>query len=115
MHQGDGARPSVTYSPEFVKQVRKLGDHRGWHRLDDVGVNVASHAKSTEGQSPVSAQRNIRFGPPFAVWSCPQAKYSGEGRLEKDVAYTELANQHGLLSERAAVLVTLFSRRPGSS
>ena len=138
---------SVTYSPEFVKQVSKgkrvpppiprdarlallgeplrgddpllghlmkLGDQRGWHRLDDVGVNVADHAKSYRTPEPRFSSAEYPLRSTFCRVELPSGQVQWR-RLEKDLAYTELANQHGLLSERAAVLVTFFSRRPGQS
>jgi hypothetical protein len=133
-------RWSVTYSPDFVKQVSKaktkrtpstatstlelpgeppggndpvlshllrLGEQRGWHHKDGIGINVAYGAKSFRTPEPRFSAKEFprrttygRFdtGGDQAVWRV----------LERDFEYQSAPNQHALIGVQAQVLVTFF-------
>ena len=133
----------VQCSPDFVKQVAKgkrsspsslaalpgqalaasdpvfghllsLGEQRGWHAVEGMGINVAFDAKSFRTPEPRFSSAEY----PFRTTFCRVQLPSGQAQwrvLSRDEPYTQLANQHGLLPERVPVLVTLFTATAFSS
>jgi len=132
---------SITYSPNFVKQVSKgkrstaakpsqvtelpgealdgndpllgfllkFAEHRGWHSQGNMGVNVAHGARSFRTPEPRFSSAQFPLRTSFARYELP----TGERRwrvLERKTRYLEEANQHGLLTLAAPVLVTFFSK-----
>ena len=93
----------------LLGHLLKLGEQRGWHHLESMGVNVAYDARSRRSPEP-------RFSPssfPFRSSFCRVELPSGQVQwrcLERDTRYQELPNQHELLPQRAPILVTFFTK-----
>ncbi|CAE7234040.1 pol [Symbiodinium sp. CCMP2456] len=98
-------------SDPLLGHLLKLGELKGWHNLENMGVNVAYDARSKRSPEP-------RFSPsqfPFRSSFCRVELPTGQAQwrvLERDVPYSELPNQHELLPSRAPILVTFFTRDP---
>ena len=87
----------------------KFAEHRGWHSQGNMGVNVAHGARSFRTPEPRFSSAQFPLRTSFARYELP----TGERRwrvLERKTRYLEEANQHGLLTLAAPVLVTFFSK-----
>ena len=130
---------SITYSPEFVKQVTKarsikpsvepasadlpgvvldgsdpvlpflmsLGEKRGWHFQNQIGIQTAYNAKSYRTPEPRFSSSEMPLRSSFGRFQ------SAEGRcvwhkLESAVQYTSLPNQHALIGCIVPILVSMF-------
>ena len=73
----------------LLGHLLKLGEQRGWHNLENMGVNVAYDARSKRSPEP-------RFSPsafPFRSWFCRVELSSGQVQwrvLERNASYQEL-------------------------
>ena len=101
----DGNDPVMGY-------LSKLCEQKGWHHLDQMGVNVAFGARSFRTPEPRFSASEYPYRTTFGRVEQPPGCYQWR-RLSTDEAYTALPNQHSLLSERFGVLVTFFKQRAG--
>ena len=92
--------------------LSKLCEQKGWHHLDQMGVNVAFGARSYRTPEPRFSASNFPYRTTFGRVEQPPGCYQWR-RLTTDEAYTSLPNQHALLSERFGVLITFFKSSAG--
>ena len=133
-------RWSITYSPDFVKQVAKgkklkpldvtsacaglpgervedgdpllaflwrLGEKRGWHLVNGIGVQVAFNGKSFRTPEPRFSATQFPLRSSYARFNLSDAQCEWR-RLEKAVKYSELPNQHALIGVTAPILISMF-------
>ena len=93
----------------FMGFLLKLGESTGWHHRDGMGVNVAFDAKSFRTPEPRFSSKAFPLRSTFARYGTEQGEYVWR-TLERNVSYTEEANQHQLLLAPAPVLVTCFTK-----
>ena len=86
----------------------RLGEQRGWHRRDGLGINVAFGARSFRGPEPRFAASELPFRSSFGRFELPTGQVVWRV-LERDSSYTSLSNQHALIGCTVPILVTFFS------
>ena len=88
----------------------KLCEQKGWHHLDQMGVNVAFGARSYRTPEPRFGASSFPYRTTFGrLEQPPGCRWR---RLTTDEGRHDL-NQHALLSERFGVLITFFKSSPG--
>ena len=134
-------RWSISYSPQFVKQVAKarsakpstaastcvdellgvmvdgndpllphlqgLCEKRGWHHINGVGVQVAHNAKSFRTPEPRFSVEEKPFRSTFGRFTLSDGSVQWR-RIEFGAAYSQLANQHGMIGQTVPTLITMF-------
>lgn len=104
---GSDAGQAMKSDDAMTRHLMKLGEQRGWHSMNNMGINVAYNAKSFRGPEPrfSSAQMPLRSTFARVDHGSGQCEWR---QLESGVRYSEYPNQHALLGFVAPILVTLF-------
>ena len=108
--------PGEPMSPQdpLLNHLMKLGEQRGWHFQNNIGVHVAFNAKSFRTPEPRFSAEMFPCRSTFARFERFSGQYEWR-QLERAVKYSGLANQHALFGGNAPILVTLFHCGDGSS
>ena len=102
-------------SDPLLNHLLRLGEQRGWHFQNNVGVHVAFGAKSFRTPEPRFSMEEYPIRSMLCTfftskWSDGMAS-TGKGC----VRYGKLSNQHALFGGTAGILVTLFHADDGVS
>lgn len=130
---------SISYSPEFVKQVTKarsikpsagtacadwpgvvldgsdpmlpflmtLGEKKGWHFQNQIGIQTAYNAKSYRTPEPRFSSSEMPLRSSFGRFQSAEGQCFWH-KLESAVQYTSLPNQHALIGCVVPILVSMF-------
>ena len=104
----------LTGSDPLLNHLLRLGNQRGWHFQNNVGVHVAFGAKSFRTPEPRFSMEAYPIRSSFARFSLPSGQMEWR-QLERGIRYGRLSNQHALFGGTAGVLVTLFHADDGVS
>ena len=98
---------AMAHDDALVRHLMKLGENRGWHHQNGMGINVAFNARSFRTPEP-------RFSASLYPLRSSYARLNhGSGqcewrKLECGVRYSEFPNQHALIGLTVPVLVSIF-------
>lgn len=91
----------------MLLHLMRLGEQRGWHFMNNIGVHVAYNAKSYRTPEPRFSAEMLPYRATFARYSLESGQCEWR-QLERAVKFSGLANQHALFGGNAPILVTLF-------
>ena len=98
--------PLVGNEP-VMGHLLRLGEFRGWHQVEGMGVNVTYDARSFRTPEPRFAAAELPLRTSFGRFTLPSGQCQWRC-LERCTEYAFLHNQHSLLEERVPILVTFF-------
>ena len=104
---GSEAGEAMKSDDAMTRHLMKLGEQRGWHSINNLGINVAYNAKSYRGPEPRFSAAQLPLRSTFVRVDHGSGQCEWR-RLESGVRYSEYPNQHALIGFVAPVLVTLF-------
>ena len=96
----------MTESDPMHRHVIQLGDVTGWHKREDCVIQVARNARSFRTPRPRFAPTDYPVRSSFGRFDGPTG--ASWRRLESNVQYEDLSNQHGMIGENASVLISCF-------
>ena len=105
---------ALSGSEPVMGHLLRLGELRGWHQVDDTGVNVAFDARSFRTPEPRFSSALYPLRTTYGRFTLPSGQCQWRC-LETCTEYTLLPNQHGLVDVRVPILITFFSKKSMAS
>ena len=105
----DGCQIGESMSTEdaLVRHLMKLGEQRGWHHQNGMGINVAFNARSFRTPQPRFSATQYPLRSSYARVSHGSGQCEWR-KLESGARYSDFPNQHALIGFVAPILVTIF-------
>lgn len=113
LKDGDGSTDgrqfgeSMSTEDALVRHLMKLGEQRGWHHQNGMGINVAFNARSFRTPQPRFSATQYPLRSSYARVSHGSGQCEWR-KLESGARYSDFPNQHALIGFVAPILVTIF-------
>ena len=100
---------AMAHEDALVRHLMKLGENRGWHHQNGMGINVAFNARSFRTPEPRFSASEYPLRSSYARLNHGSGQCEWR-KLECGTRYSEFPNQHALIGIVVPVLVTIFHR-----